>query len=57
MTPDEHAAHFMREIAKDYGADPEACHGKGDDFLCRLLRDLGYTETVAEWEKLPKWYA
>jgi hypothetical protein len=37
--------------------DAEAAHTKADKVLCNLLKALGYTETVEEFEKLDKWYA
>jgi hypothetical protein len=37
--------------------DPELAHGDADDLLCNLLGALGYSDVVAEWEKVGKWYA
>lgn len=57
MTPPEHAAHLMREIAKDMGGDPEVAHRAADQLLCTVLQSLGYGEMVKEWDKIEKWYA
>jgi len=40
MTPKEFAKE-MRQLEKDYKDDPEAKHGRMDDLMCRVLRDLG----------------
>ncbi len=37
--------------------DFESDHGKADDILCELLKQLGFGETVAAFEKVGKWYA
>ncbi len=39
------------------GSDPETEHAEADDILCRLLTALGYSDVVAEWSKIDKWYA
>ena len=34
----------------------ESDHGEADNLLCNLLEELGYTEIVEVYGKLPKWY-
>lgn len=34
----------------------ESDHGEADNLLCDLLEELGYTEIVEVYGKLPKWY-
>ena len=37
--------------------DCEAAHADADEILCVLLKSLGYSDVVAEWEEVDKWYA
>jgi hypothetical protein len=37
--------------------DTEADHIGADGVLCQLLETLGFGDVVAEYEKVPKWYA
>jgi len=37
--------------------DTEDAHSQADDVLCDLLVELTYTDIVAEWKKIDKWYA
>jgi hypothetical protein len=37
--------------------DAEIAHIKADGVLCDLLDDLGYSEVVAAWAKIDKYYA
>lgn len=37
--------------------DTEAAHSDADDILCVLLESLGYSDVVAAWQEVPKWYA
>jgi len=37
--------------------DTEMAHSNADDVLCALLKALGYGDVVAEYDKVPKWYA
>jgi hypothetical protein len=58
MTPEE-AKEAMKRILKlqeDEG-DTESFHFEADLLLCDILKDLGYSETVELFKKLPKWYA
>ena len=34
----------------------ESDHDEADNLLCDLLEELGYTEIVEMYGKLPKWY-
>ena len=49
------AIHELREIQEI--ADIEVAHCLADDILCRLLSSLGYSDVVAEYNKVAKWYA
>ena len=35
----------------------ESDHDEADYLLCNLLEELGYTELVEVYRKLPKWYS
>jgi hypothetical protein len=37
--------------------DKEMRHVYADDVLCSLLKDLGYSEVVEEYNKIDKWFA
>ncbi len=37
--------------------DTEGAHIDADEILCGLLSSLGYSDVVAEWNKIKKWYA
>lgn len=47
----------MQFIAERYKDNPDYAHGHADDFLCELLRELGYTEAVEIFERMEKWYS
>lgn len=32
-------------------------HDEADNLLCDLLEELGYTELVDAYRKIPKWYS
>ncbi len=36
--------------------DTESGHVEADDILCELLKKLGYSDVVEEFEKIHKWY-
>jgi len=40
-----------------YSIDTEANHIEADNTLCDVLRILGYTDLVSEYDKINKWYA
>lgn len=52
----EVAIEEMRHL-QDKAGDTEIQHSLADDILCRVLTDLGCAHLVAEWRKVPKWYA
>jgi hypothetical protein len=54
MQPDEFAAK-MREMAAS--RDTECAHSDADDLMCELLTSLGYSEGIAVFLKMDKWYA
>jgi len=56
MTPESFEVQ-MREVAKNSGGDPEACHVEADNLMCKLLTSLGYGKGVAVFDNMPKWYA
>lgn len=37
--------------------DTEQAHCDADDVIINLLADLGYSDVVAEFNKIEKWYA
>ena len=37
--------------------DKEESHIKADYILCKLLKELGYTELVNTYNNVPKWYS
>lgn len=45
----------LRVLAKS--DDTEATHVEADRILCELLISLGYSDVVAEYNKIEKWYA
>jgi hypothetical protein len=45
----------LREIQEI--ANVEVAHRLADGVLCRLLHSLGYTDVVAEYNKVVRWYS
>lgn len=45
----------LKAAQEDY--DTESAHAEADDVLCDLLKALGYTKIVDEYNKVSKWYA
>lgn len=37
--------------------DVEADHVNADNYLCALLRELGYHKVVDAWVEVDRWYA
>jgi hypothetical protein len=37
--------------------DTESAHRNADNALCDFLNDLGYSDVVAEYNKVIKWFA
>lgn len=46
----------MRRIAKKK-TDEEMCHIEMDDYICDVLRQLGFEDGVEIFMNTPKWYA
>lgn len=53
----EDALQALQKIAATAEDDIESAHSKADDVLCNLLVSLGYTDIVAEYDSIPKWFA
>lgn len=50
-------ADYAKKMAFVDSADTEAAHMDADHVLVRLLLSVGFTETVAAYRKIEKWYA
>lgn len=49
---------YMKRLkAAQQDSDTESAHAEADEVLCALLKALGYTKIVEEYDKVPKWYA
>lgn len=54
----------MREIARrselhrddPMYIDQETAHVIADEYMCQVLRDLGFNEGIDIFESMPKWY-
>jgi hypothetical protein len=57
MTEAEAIEEMEKVIRKFNEDDPEVGHSQADDILCRFLMDLGYTDLVACYDKVEKWYS
>jgi hypothetical protein len=57
MTEDKDAEVAERIRYECCGGDIEAAHGRADDIIVSLLRELGYVKTANAWEDVEKWYA
>lgn len=49
-------AEKMKQIAEKRD-DEEVCHVEMDDYICEVLKALGYEEGVEIFEDTPKWYS
>ncbi len=61
MTPEEFKLAMAKTVGKTevkdwYGA-PEDYHKAADNLMCRVLRELGYSEGVKIFLKSERWYA
>lgn len=60
-TPEEFAnkMHDIPKLLDSLGMpwDAEDSHRLADDYMCDLLRELGYEEGVYIFENMNKWYA
>lgn len=52
-----HPSYLERLKDLEASGDPEYAHGKADDILCGILKDLGFEEIVEAYDKVPKWCA
>lgn len=50
-------AEYAEAMASFRDMDEETGHMSADGLLCDLLKELGFTRTVEEFEKLNKWYS
>ena len=53
MTPEQ----ALNELCHIDNSDQELAHVEADNILCALLVSLGYSDIVAEYDKIPKWFA
>ena len=56
-TLEDHVRKEMREMADRTFDDKEESHVRADGLLCELLIELGYSDIVADFERIGKWYA
>jgi hypothetical protein len=47
----------LKRIIKECKGDLEDLHVEMDEYLCKLLVDLGYEDMVEVFEEQEKWYA
>ena len=58
LTSKERFKRKMKEICDDSGEfDREIAHFDADELMMELLKELGYSEGVEIFDKMPKWYA
>jgi hypothetical protein len=48
---------FKNEMQNEVGGDIESAHIRMDAIMCRVLKELGYKDGIAVFEKQPRWYA
>jgi hypothetical protein len=51
---DNESAMLIEELDQ---LDGEDAHKKADNILLNILKQLGFVETVAEFNKLDRWYS
>ena len=56
ISPKEFAEE-MKRIAEESTTDEEKCHIEMDDYICDVLRQLGFEDGVAIFIDTPKWYS
>ena len=44
-------------IIRRYGHETEAVHSLADDFLCRVLDELGFEKVTKIFRDMDKWYS
>jgi hypothetical protein len=57
MSDDKDRTFAERIRTEAMSGDKENDHQEADHILCELLTSLGYTETVAAFRAVDKWYA
>ena len=63
MWTPEKAAEYMKKLAgritdkETFFLNAEEVHMEMDNFLCSLLRQLGYKDVVEVFKNTPKWHA
>ena len=55
-------AEYVEKMDQLSGGDPESDHVRADEFLIRVLEDLGYAEISSAWQRVEIrcggfWYA
>jgi len=50
------AVNSLKKVSQKYKGDTEAAHVGADKVLVELLEELGYSDVVKEYNKVPKWY-
>ena len=48
---------YLKRLKECDRYDTECAHGRADEILCELLRELGYSDIVDAYEDIDKWYA
>ena len=48
---------YLKRLKECERYDTECAHGRADEILCELLRELGYSDIVDAYEDIDKWYA
>lgn len=56
MTSQEFAEK-MKAIEDKHDGDWEVIHSQGDDLMCILLRELGYSDGIDVYETWVRWHA
>ena len=47
---------YLKRLKECEEYDAESAHGRADEILCELLRELGYSDIVDAYEDIDKWY-
>ena len=50
------AINSLKKVSQKHKGDTEAAHVSADKVLVELLEELGYSDVVKEYNKVPKWY-
>lgn len=57
MTSKEFADKMKEIFPGKYEYDVEKSHGKADDLMCELLKQLGYEDGIKIFKDADKWYS